>query len=164
VGRSLGSSLAIQVAAEEPVSRLVLITPFESILSIAKRTAPFLPMSLLLRDKYESWRYAPRVTCPTLVIAASHDELEQAGIPHSMPLEQFVPPKKGWPTPPMQMATAGQPLAPQFKTYEELAGSRARSASQKKLDLSRRISLEITVHLQIEEVLKLIFYFCLIKV
>lgn len=75
VGRSLGSSLAIQVAAEEPVSRLVLITPFESILSIAQRTAPFLPMSLLLRDKYESWRYAPRVTCPTLVIAASHDEL-----------------------------------------------------------------------------------------
>ncbi len=71
----VGSSLAIQVAAEEPVSRLVLITPFESILSIAQRTAPFLPMSLLLRDKYESWWYAPRVTCPTLVIAASHDEL-----------------------------------------------------------------------------------------
>lgn len=75
VGRSLGSSLAIQLAAEEPVSRLVLITPFESILSIAKRTAPFLPMSLLLHDRYESWRYAPRVTCPTLLIAASHDEL-----------------------------------------------------------------------------------------
>lgn len=75
VGRSLGSSLAIQLAAEEAVSRLVLITPFESILSIAKRTAPFLPMSLLLRDRYESWRYAPHVTCQTLVIAASHDEL-----------------------------------------------------------------------------------------
>jgi pimeloyl-ACP methyl ester carboxylesterase len=75
VGRSLGSSLAIQLAAEEPVSRLVLITPFESILSIAKRAAPFLPMRFLLRDKYESWRYAARVTCPTLVIAASHDEL-----------------------------------------------------------------------------------------
>lgn len=75
VGRSLGSSLAIQLAAEEPVSRLVLITPFESILAIAKRTAPFLPMTLLLRDRYESWRYAPRVTCPTLLIAGSHDEL-----------------------------------------------------------------------------------------
>lgn len=75
MGRSLGSSLAIQLAAEEPVSRLVLITPFESILSIAKRTAPFLPMSLLLCDKYESWRYAPHVTCPTLLIAASHDDL-----------------------------------------------------------------------------------------
>lgn len=75
VGRSLGSSLAIQLAAEKPVSRLVLITPFESILSIAKRVAAFLPMGLLLRDPYESWRYAPKVTCPTLLIAASHDEL-----------------------------------------------------------------------------------------
>ena len=75
VGRSLGSSLAIQLAAEKPVSRLVLIAPFESILTIAKRTAPFLPMTLLLRDTYQSWKYAPGVSCPTLVIAGSHDEL-----------------------------------------------------------------------------------------
>lgn len=75
VGRSLGSSLAIQLAAENPVSRLVLITPFASILRIAQRTAPFLPMSLLLHDRYESWRYAPRVTCPTVLIAAADDEL-----------------------------------------------------------------------------------------
>jgi pimeloyl-ACP methyl ester carboxylesterase len=32
-------------------------------------------MPLLLRDRYESWRYAPKVTCPTLAIAASHDEI-----------------------------------------------------------------------------------------
>jgi pimeloyl-ACP methyl ester carboxylesterase len=75
IGRSLGSSLAIQLAAEQPVSRLVLIAPFESILTIAKRVAPFMPMGLLLRDTYESWRYAPQVTCPTLIVAASHDEL-----------------------------------------------------------------------------------------
>lgn len=75
VGRSLGSSLAIQLAAESPVSRLVLIAPFESILAIAQRTAPFLPMRLLLRDPWQSWRFAPRVTCPTLILAASHDEI-----------------------------------------------------------------------------------------
>lgn len=75
VGRSLGSSLAIRLAAEQPVSRLVLITPFSSILAIAQRTAPFLPMTLLLRDRYESWRDAARVTCPTLLIAGEHDEL-----------------------------------------------------------------------------------------
>jgi len=79
VGRSLGSSLAIQLAAEQPVSRLVLIAPFESILTIAKRTVPFLPVSLLLRDTYQSWKYAPRVSCPTLVIAGSHDELVPMG-------------------------------------------------------------------------------------
>ena len=75
VGRSLGSSLAIQLAAEGDISRLVLVAPFESILAIASRVAPFLPMRLLLRDSWHSWRYASRVTCPTLIIAASHDEI-----------------------------------------------------------------------------------------
>lgn len=78
IGRSLGTSLAIQLAAEEPVSRLVLITPFRSILEIARRVVPFLPVRLLMRDPYESWRYAPRVTCPTTIIAASHDEVVPA--------------------------------------------------------------------------------------
>jgi pimeloyl-ACP methyl ester carboxylesterase len=79
LGRSLGSSLAVQLAAEEPVARAVLIAPFKSILAIASRIAPFLPMRLLLSDPWESWRYAPRVGCPTLVIAASHDELVPMG-------------------------------------------------------------------------------------
>src|SRR5438309_6380706 len=38
-----------------------------------------------------------------------------------------------------------------FKEYEELTGSRARSASQKKMDLARQICMELTVHTQIEE-------------
>lgn len=38
-----------------------------------------------------------------------------------------------------------------FKEYEELAGSRARGAAQKKQELARRICLELTVHAQIEE-------------
>ena len=75
VGRSLGSGIAIRLAAAEPVSQLVLITPFDSILTLAQRAAPFLPISLLMRDTYQSWRSAPLVTAPTLIIAASHDEL-----------------------------------------------------------------------------------------
>jgi hemerythrin superfamily protein len=38
-----------------------------------------------------------------------------------------------------------------FKEYEELAGSRARSAAQKKMELARQICMELTVHAQIEE-------------
>jgi hemerythrin superfamily protein len=38
-----------------------------------------------------------------------------------------------------------------FKEFEELTGSRARSAAQKKLDLARQICMELTVHAQIEE-------------
>lgn len=78
IGRSLGTSLAIQLAAEQPVSRLVLITPFRSILEIATRVVPFLPVRWLLRDPYQSWRYADKVACPTTIIAASHDEVVPA--------------------------------------------------------------------------------------
>ncbi|MEY2617150.1 MAG: hypothetical protein RL522_152 [Pseudomonadota bacterium] len=38
-----------------------------------------------------------------------------------------------------------------FKDYEELTGSRARSAAQKKRELSHRICRELTLHAQIEE-------------
>lgn len=38
-----------------------------------------------------------------------------------------------------------------FKEYEELTQSRARSAAQKKLELARRICMELKVHTQIEE-------------
>ncbi len=38
-----------------------------------------------------------------------------------------------------------------FKEYEELTGSRARSAAQRKLELAHRICQELTVHAQIEE-------------
>lgn len=38
-----------------------------------------------------------------------------------------------------------------FKEYDELMGSRARAASQRKLDLAREICRELTVHAQIEE-------------
>ena len=90
VGRSLGSSLAIQLAAEGDISRLVLVAPFESILAIASRVASFLPMRLLLRDPWHSWRYAPRVTCPTLILAASHDEIVPMGDTRQL-FEAFQP-------------------------------------------------------------------------
>lgn len=38
-----------------------------------------------------------------------------------------------------------------FKEYEELAGSRARGATQKKMDLAQQICHDLTVHAQIEE-------------
>ena len=75
VGRSLGSGIAVQVAAARPVARLVLVTPYDSLLAIATTRFPFLPVSWLLLDRYESSRYASRVTAPTHVIAAEHDEV-----------------------------------------------------------------------------------------
>jgi uncharacterized protein len=75
VGRSLGSGIAIQVAAQRPVERLVLVTPYNSIAEIAAIQFPYVPVNWLLRDKYESWRHAPQVHAPTTLIAAEHDEI-----------------------------------------------------------------------------------------
>ena len=75
VGRSLGSGIAIHLATVRPVSRLVLVTPFNSLQELASHYYPYFPVGWLLRDKYESWRYAERVTAPTIIIAAEHDEV-----------------------------------------------------------------------------------------
>jgi pimeloyl-ACP methyl ester carboxylesterase len=75
VGRSLGSGVAVYVASRRPVARLVLVTPYDSIQDLAAHQFPYLPVRWILLDKFESCRFAPRVTAPTLIIAADHDEV-----------------------------------------------------------------------------------------
>jgi pimeloyl-ACP methyl ester carboxylesterase len=75
IGRSLGSAVASRLAATKPVRKLVLVTPFDSILAIAGRLFPFLPVRLLLADRFETVKDAPQVTVPTLVITAGRDEV-----------------------------------------------------------------------------------------
>jgi len=75
IGRSLGSGVAARLASTRPVSRLVLVTPYDSLLDIARRQFPYLPVRWLLIDRYESWRYVPRIAAPVLILRAEHDEL-----------------------------------------------------------------------------------------
>lgn len=75
VGRSLGSGVAIRLASQRPASRLVLVTPYNSLEELAVRQYPIFPVKWLLRDRFESWRYAARITMPTLLIAAEDDEV-----------------------------------------------------------------------------------------
>jgi pimeloyl-ACP methyl ester carboxylesterase len=73
VGRSLGSGLAVRVAAARRPARLVLVTPYDSIVGVASERYPFFPVSLLMHDRYESFRYAPRVHVPTRILLAGKD-------------------------------------------------------------------------------------------
>lgn len=75
MGRSLGSGVAIRLASQRPATRLVLITPYSSIAELGARQFPFFPVKWLLRDKFESWRYAPQIRVPTLLVAAEHDQI-----------------------------------------------------------------------------------------
>jgi len=42
---------------------------------LAARQYPYVPISWLMRDKFESWRYAPAVRVPTLIVMAERDEV-----------------------------------------------------------------------------------------
>lgn len=75
IGRSLGSGVAVHLASQRPVARLILVTPYDSLERIAARQFPYFPIRWLMLDKFESWRYASRVSAPTLLIAAEHDEV-----------------------------------------------------------------------------------------
>lgn len=75
VGRSLGSGVAVRLATERPATRMVLVTPYDSIQEIAAKQFPYFPVRWLLFDKFESWRYAPAIRIPVLLLQAEHDEV-----------------------------------------------------------------------------------------
>ena len=75
IGRSLGTGVAARLASTRPVARLVLVTPYDSLLGIAQRQFPMFPVRWLLVDKYESWRYASGIKVPVLILRAENDEV-----------------------------------------------------------------------------------------
>lgn len=75
VGRSLGSAVAMQVAVRRPVERLVLITPFDSLVATGADLFPRLPVRHLLRDRWDSAAVAHRLTARVLVIRAGRDDV-----------------------------------------------------------------------------------------
>ena len=78
VGRSLGSGIAAYVASQRPLDKLVLVTPFDSIAGIAQRRFWLFPVQWMIRDRYDSFRYAPAVHCPVLVLVAADDRVVPA--------------------------------------------------------------------------------------
>jgi hypothetical protein len=57
------------------VDRLVLVTPYDSLQELAAAQFPYFPVRWLLLDKFESWKHAPQIAAPTLIIAAENDEV-----------------------------------------------------------------------------------------
>lgn len=75
LGRSLGSGVAVHAAAVRPVRRLALITPFDSVLRVGQGHYPWVPMAWMLKDPFESWRRAPLLRMPTIVVIAGQDNV-----------------------------------------------------------------------------------------
>lgn len=78
LGRSLGSGVAVQVAAQKSVDRLVLVTPYDSIAAVGKGLYPWAPVDLLLKDPFDSLTASTSVEEPALFIIAEVDRI----VPH----------------------------------------------------------------------------------
>lgn len=75
MGRSLGTGVATYVAVNRIIDKLILITPYDSIEAIAQGQYPFFPISLMLKDRFDSVSRAALINVPTIIIVAEKDTL-----------------------------------------------------------------------------------------
>jgi len=74
-GTSLGSGVASQLAAQYKPALLILDAPFNSTLDMGKRRMPFLPVSLLMKDKFESDKALENYNGPLICIHGTADPI-----------------------------------------------------------------------------------------
>ncbi|HUI12433.1 MAG TPA: alpha/beta hydrolase [Xanthobacteraceae bacterium] len=74
-GESLGSGVAVALAAEKPVGRIILEAPFTSALAIGERRYWYLPVRLLMEDQFRSDQRIKKVTAPLLILHGVHDRV-----------------------------------------------------------------------------------------
>ena len=75
MGRSLGSGVAVYLASKRDTGKLILLTPYDSIPEVAQVHYPFVPSRQVPRDRFESFRYAPQITAPVLMVTAALDRM-----------------------------------------------------------------------------------------
>lgn len=100
-GRSLGSGVAVHVAAARPAAGVITIAPYDSLTEVAKHHYPFLPVGLLLRHRFDSVALAPEIEAPLLCLVAERDEVVPAA--HSRRLYEAWGGPKRW----VELAGAG---------------------------------------------------------
>ena len=79
-GESLGTGVATHLAQNKNYAGVILETPFTSMIDAAKNFYPYIPINLLLKDKFENFKKVKNINIPILVM---HGEVDQI-VPFSM--------------------------------------------------------------------------------
>lgn len=74
-GQSVGTGVAVAMAAKGWGARLVLLSPYTSLPDVGARTFSWMPVRLLMRDRFDSLSRVQSVTVPTLVVHGRRDEV-----------------------------------------------------------------------------------------
>jgi fermentation-respiration switch protein FrsA (DUF1100 family) len=79
-GWSLGGAVAVDLAARRPVGGLIMFCTFTSGVDMGRRLLPMMPVSLLLRHRFDSLHKIAQVRCPILIGHGRRDQI----VPFSM--------------------------------------------------------------------------------
>jgi fermentation-respiration switch protein FrsA (DUF1100 family) len=84
-GESLGTGVAVAIAAEHPVGRVILEAPFTSAVAVGARHYWYLPVSLLMKDQFRSDARIGKVAAPLMIMHGVRDEV----VPYAMGEQLF---------------------------------------------------------------------------
>ncbi len=79
-GESLGSGVAAALSEKVPPAALILRSPFPSLVDVGRIHYPFLPVNLMLRDRYPTSRRIRSLRVPILIIAGERDSIIPASL------------------------------------------------------------------------------------
>ena len=111
MGRSLGSGVAVHVAAHRSVDRVVLVSAYDSVADVARVHFPAALVRFVLLDRYDSAALAPNIDAPLLAIAGGHDTIIPAS--HSRRLYELWRGNKQW----LELPRAGHNDLQEYPEY-----------------------------------------------
>ena len=74
-GESLGTGIAVEIAQNKNYAGIILESPFTSMIEAGKEKYPYLPIKILLKDKYESNKKIKNVNIPILIMYGKVDKI-----------------------------------------------------------------------------------------
>lgn len=85
-GRSLGSGVAVYLAARRPLEKLMLLTPYDSVARVAQKIYPIFPVRWLIKDRFDSVALAAEIEVPVLITSAEFDR--EIRLEHTLALKR----------------------------------------------------------------------------
>ena len=84
-GESLGTGVATHLSQNRNFAGLILETPFTSMIDAAKKFYPYIPVGLLLKDKFENKNKIKNIKSPILIMHGEKDQI----VPFEMGKKMF---------------------------------------------------------------------------
>ena len=94
-GESLGSGVAVELAAQHDVAGVILEAPFTSVAEVAQCHFPYIPAARLVIDRFDSQARIGRVTAPILVLHGERDRVVPVRFGRAL-FDAAPEPKEGW--------------------------------------------------------------------